>query len=132
MRPKRKAYFLEIASVVAKRSTCPRLQVGAVLVNLDAQIISTGYNGAPRYEDHCVDVGCDMEDRHCIRAVHAEINAIAQAAKNGVSTKNTILYCTHKPCKRCCAILINAGVTHWYWTSEYTSPIVITEGSLVS
>lgn len=102
-------YFHSIAAMVATRATCPRLSVGAVLVR-NRQIISTGYNGAPRGLDHCDEIGCFMEAGHCIRAVHAEVNVVAQAARNGINTDGAKLYVTHTPCKRCAAVLINAGI----------------------
>jgi len=84
-------YFISIAKQVASRATCPRASVGAVIVR-DKRIIATGYNGAPAGEPHCLDVGCLMVDGHCQRAVHAETNAIAQAARFGVATDGATLY----------------------------------------
>ncbi|MCE5201488.1 MAG: cytidine/deoxycytidylate deaminase family protein [Synergistaceae bacterium] len=115
-RPDWDSYFLLIAKVVASRSTCLRRKVGAVLVR-DKQILSTGYNGAPKGISHCEDVGCMREklnipsgERHEIcRGSHAEINAIAQAASAGVATQGCWLYCTHEPCVYCTKALINAG-----------------------
>ena len=83
MRQSREDYYLEIARVVSTRSTCPRASVGAVIVK-DHRIVATGYNGAPSGEPHCTDVGCQLVDGHCSRAIHAETNAVAQAAKFGV------------------------------------------------
>lgn len=111
------AYFMEIAAVVAKRSTCLRRQVGAVLVK-DKHILATGYNGAPKGLKHCSETGClrqQMEvpsgERHELcRAVHAEQNAIAQAALHGVSVEGSTLYCTLSPCSLCAKLLINAGI----------------------
>ncbi|NLV81605.1 MAG: cytidine deaminase [Synergistaceae bacterium] len=115
-RPDWDTYFLLIAKVVASRSTCLRRDVGAVLVK-NRQILSTGYNGAPRRIGHCDVKGCLREtqsipsgERHEIcRGSHAEINAIAQAASNGVATQGCWLYCTHEPCVYCTKALINAG-----------------------
>lgn len=121
-RPDIDEYFLEIADVVAKRSTCPRANVGAVLVR-NKMIISTGYNGAPRGLKHCTDVGCRVVSQHCIRTTHAEQNAVAQAAYNGVSTKDTTLYCTHFPCDICLKILINSGVRRIVYSTDYRNPI---------
>lgn len=90
-RPNWDEYFLSIAKVVASRATCPRASVGAVIVR-NNRILATGYNGAPAGEPHCVDVGCLMKYRHCQRAVHAETNAIAQAARYGVSVEGATLY----------------------------------------
>ena len=111
------AYFMEIAYVVAKRSTCLRRQVGAVLVK-DKHILATGYNGAPKGLKHCSETGCLRQqmgipsgERHELcRAVHAEQNAIAQAALHGVSVEGSTLYCTLSPCSLCAKLLINAGV----------------------
>ena len=115
-RPDWDSYFLLIAKVVASRSTCLRRQVGAVLVK-DRQILSTGYNGAPKGVSHCETTGCLREklgipsgERHeFCRGSHAEINAIAQAAAAGVSTQGCVIYCTHEPCVYCTKALINAG-----------------------
>ena len=96
-------YFMEIAGVVAKRSTCLRRQVGAVLVK-DKHILATGYNGAPKGLKHCSDTGCMRQDipsgeRHELcRAIHAEQNAIVQAARHGVKIDSCTLYCTLAPC----------------------------------
>ena len=95
-RPSWASYFLEIASVVAKRSTCPRLKVGAV-ITLENKIMTTGYNGAPPGEPHCTEVGCMIVDGHCKRTIHAEENALAQLTY-GFPLK---MYVTHKPCVLC-------------------------------
>ena len=115
-RPDWDSYFLLIAKVVASRSTCLRRHVGAVLVK-DRQILSTGYNGAPKGVSHCEESGCLREklgipsgERHeFCRGSHAEINAIAQAAAAGVATQGCVVYCTHEPCVYCAKALINAG-----------------------
>ena len=85
-------YFLEVARVVSTRATCPRASVGAVIVSPDHVILSTGYNGSARGEPHCIDVGCEMVDNHCARAVHAETNAVCQAAKQGIAVDGATLY----------------------------------------
>jgi dCMP deaminase len=114
-RPSLDEYFMKISSVVATRSTCLRHNVGAVLVR-DKRILSTGYNGAPTGISHCFEVGCRRENvesgyRHELcRAVHAEQNAIIQAAIHGVSTSGATLYCTHQPCILCAKMMINARV----------------------
>lgn len=110
-------YFMDIAHVVKTRSTCLRKQVGAVLVK-DGQIISTGYNGSPAKTEHCGYRGCLRDrlkipsgERHEIcRGAHAEQNAIAQAAKNGISTNGAVLYVTHSPCSMCSKNIINSGI----------------------
>ncbi|MFO7941209.1 MAG: cytidine/deoxycytidylate deaminase family protein [Bacillota bacterium] len=121
-RPSWDQYFLNIADVVATRSTCPRRAVGAVLVR-ERQILSTGYNGAPRGLAHCTEAGCIMRDGHCVRTSHAEMNAIAQAAYHGVAVKDSILYCTDKPCLICTKLLINAGIRHIVYRREYEDPV---------
>ena len=103
------AYFMSIAQVVATRSTCPRKYVGSVLVR-DRTILSTGYNGSIRGMPHCSDVGHMMEDNHCVATIHAEANAIIQAAKNGVLIDKATCYVTASPCWNCFKQLANAGV----------------------
>ncbi len=108
-RPDIDQYFLDIAQVVAKRATCDRAHIGAVLVK-NKYIISTGYNGAPRGLGHCDEIGHQMENDHCVRTTHAEQNAIIQAAVHGSSTEGCTLYSTHSPCKICTKIILNAGI----------------------
>ena len=107
-------YFMNIAKMVAERSTCNRAKIGAVIVK-DRSIISTGYNGAPAGLPHCTDVGCLIytsinpdgeEEQNCFRTIHAEINAIAQAAKHGVSIDGADIYITASPCYHCLKVLI--------------------------
>jgi dCMP deaminase len=117
LRPDLDTYFMNIAKVVAKRSTCLRQNVGAVIVK-DKRILSTGYNGAPTSLPHCLDIGCLREElnvasgeRHELcRAVHAEQNAIIQAAVHGVSIVGGTLYTTHQPCIMCAKMIINAKI----------------------
>ncbi len=90
-RPYWDLYFIRIAMEVASRSTCPRASVGAVIVK-DNRILSTGYNGAPTGELHCTDVGCDIVDDHCQRAIHAEFNALGYAAKYGIPLDGATMY----------------------------------------
>ena len=121
-RPSIDRYFLNIAAIVATRSTCLHRKVGAVLVR-DNQIIATGYNGAPSGEPHCAEAGCSKPEHgigmeRC-RAVHAEVNAIIQAAIHGVSTDGATLYCTHSPCAICSKILKNARITSVVYDEEY-------------
>ena len=116
-RPSWDSYFLEIASVVAGRSTCLRRQVGAVLVK-EKRLLATGYNGAPTGLEHCLEIGCLRQEKNIpsgerhelCRGLHAEQNAIIQAALHGVSIKGADLYCTHHPCSLCAKMLINAGI----------------------
>ena len=102
-------YFMSIAQVVATRSTCPRKFVGSVLVR-NRTILSTGYNGSIRGMPHCSDVGHMMEEGHCVATIHAEANAIIQAAKNGVMIEGATCYVTASPCWSCFKQLANAGV----------------------
>ena len=102
-------YFMNIAQVVATRSTCPRKYVGAVIVR-NRTILSTGYNGSIRGMPHCSDVGHMMEDNHCVATIHAEANAIIQAARNGVMIEGADVYVTASPCWNCFKQIANAGV----------------------
>jgi dCMP deaminase len=112
MKPKRvewDEYFMGIAGHVSYRATCPRKSVGAVIVR-DRMILSTGYNGSISGGDHCTDVGCMMEDGHCVRTVHSEANAIIQAAKNGVRIDGAAIYVTASPCWFCFKLIVNSGL----------------------
>ncbi len=125
-RPSYDEYFMEMAHVVSKRSTCLRRHVGAILVK-DKHILSTGYNGAPKGLKHCSEVGCIREnmnipsgERHELcRGLHAEQNAIIQAAVFGTSIKGSTLYCTNTPCVVCVKMLINAGVEEIVYSGDY-------------
>jgi dCMP deaminase len=120
-------YFMTITRQVAERSTCTRAKVGAVIVR-DKNILATGYNGAPAGMPHCTDVGCliyesktpngDIE-QNCFRTIHAEMNAIAQAAKNGASIKEGAIYITHTPCIHCLKVLVNTGIKEIYYERAY-------------
>jgi dCMP deaminase len=112
------AYFLGIAAQVATRATCDRKHVGAVLVR-DRTILSTGYNGSVRGMPHCDDAGHTMENGHCVATVHAEANAIIQAAKNGVRIDGATLYTTAFPCWPCFKLIANAGVTRVVFAEAY-------------
>jgi dCMP deaminase len=126
-RPSWHQYFLTITRNVAERSTCTRAKVGAVIVR-DKNILATGYNGAPAGMPHCLDVGClvytsrtpsgELEE-NCFRTIHAEINAIAQAAKNGASIRDADIYITHTPCIHCVKVLINTGIRRIFYEREY-------------
>jgi dCMP deaminase len=102
-------YFMAIAKVVSSRSTCHRKFVGAVIVR-NKTILSTGYNGSIRGMPHCTDVGHMMEGGHCVATIHAEINAILQAARNGVMIEGGALYVTASPCWNCFKASVNAGI----------------------
>jgi len=126
-RPSWHQYFLTITRNVAERSTCTRAKVGAVIVR-DKNILATGYNGAPAGLPHCIDAGClvytsrtptgEVEE-NCFRTIHAEINAIAQAAKNGASIRDADIYITHTPCIHCVKVLINTGIKRIFYEREY-------------
>lgn len=118
MRPKFEAYALKLCEVVSTRATCDRLHVGAILTR-DNVVLATGYNGAPRGMEHCDKVGHELDGDHCIRTVHAEANAIAQAAKMGTSVNGATLYCTHLPCYACAKMLINAGIVEIIVKHDY-------------
>jgi len=125
-RPDWDVYFLKMAQLAATRSTCLRRHVGAVLVK-EKKILATGYNGAPSGVPHCLDVGCLREQqnipsgqRHELcRGLHAEQNAIIQAAFHGVSIRDSILFCTNFPCVICSKMLINAGIRSIFYLEGY-------------
>jgi len=126
-RPSWHQYFLTITRQVAERSTCKRAKVGAVIVR-DRNIVATGYNGSPAGLPHCTEVGCLIyssrtpsgeTEENCFRTIHAEINAIAQAAKNGTSIRDADIYITHTPCIHCFKVLLNTGIRRIYYEREY-------------
>ena len=131
-RPSWQEYFMQMAFLAAKRSTCLRRQVGAALVK-DNQLLSTGYNGSPKGIPHCAEVGClratnsvpSGQMHELCRGVHAEQNAIIQAGLNGSSTRGAILYCTHQPCSICARLIINAEIRTVYIAEKY--PDVLAE-----
>jgi dCMP deaminase len=111
-------YFMAIAEQVASRSTCDRKHIGAVIVR-DKTILSTGYNGSLRGSPHCDEVGHDIENGHCVRTVHAEANAIAQAAKNGVAIDESEIYVTASPCLTCFKLVANSGIRTVFYKEFY-------------
>lgn len=115
-------YFMEIAKVASTRGTCKRKQVGAVIVK-DRTLVSTGYNGSMRTMAHCTEADCLMENGHCVRTVHAEANAIVQAAKNGVSTKGATIYTTAYPCWNCYKLIVNSGIETIVYGEPYGKKI---------
>ncbi|MCD6231282.1 cytidine/deoxycytidylate deaminase family protein [Candidatus Aerophobetes bacterium] len=125
-RPSWDSYFMEIAYLVSTRSTCLRRKVGAVMVR-DKRILTTGYNGAPSNLSHCREVGClrermgipSGERQEICRGLHAEQNAIIQAALLGVSIRGATLYCTHQPCITCSKMIINAGIKRIVFEGDY-------------
>ncbi len=123
-------YFMDIAKQVSTRATCPRKRVGAVLVR-DRTILSTGYNSAIRGAPHCDDIGCLMEDGHCVRVVHAETNSIVQAAKNGVNIDGATVYTLASPCWPCFKLLANAGIKRVVYSEFYRDDRIFTAAKLV-
>ena len=111
-------YFMNIAKEVATRSTCDRKHVGSVIVR-DKTILSTGYNGSIRGMPHCDDAGHMMENDHCVATIHAESNAVLQAAKNGVMIDGSEIYITASPCWPCFKMLVNAGIKKIYYGEFY-------------
>jgi dCMP deaminase len=129
-RPSWDEYFMSIAEQVSGRSTCLRRATGAVLVK-DKRILATGYNGVPKGLAHCEEVGCLREQRNIpsgshhelCRGIHAEQNAVIQAAKHGIAMDGATAYCTHQPCSLCAKILLNAGVVDIVYRDPYPDPL---------
>ena len=129
-RPSWDEYFMEMARVIASRSTCLRRSVGALLVR-DKRILATGYNGAPANLPHCAEVGCRREElgiasgerQELCRGLHAEQNAIIQGALHGVGVRGSVLYCTTQPCAICAKMLINAGVERVVYEGDYADQL---------
>lgn len=121
-RPSWDEYFMQITFEVAKRSTCPRAAVGAVIVR-EKRILTTGYNGAPMGLAHCTEAGCLMVNDHCVRTLHAEQNAIIQGALHGVDVSGSTIYVTHQPCLVCAKMAINAGIKRIVYAGQYPDRI---------
>lgn len=126
-RPSWDEYFLTITRMVAERSTCTRAKVGAVIVR-QRSILATGYNGAPAGMPHCLDVGCEVYEsknpdgeivQNCFRTIHAEINAITQASRNGTSIDGADIYVTHTPCIHCFKVIVNSGIERVFYEKPY-------------
>lgn len=113
-----KEYFMAQSQLLALRSTCTRLSVGATIVK-DNRVIAGGYNGSVSGEVHCIDEGCYIENGHCIRTIHAEMNALLQCSKMGVSTESADIYVTHFPCIHCTKSIIQAGIKKIYYANDY-------------
>ena len=126
-RPDWHQYFMAIAHVVALRASCPRASVGAVLVR-DRAIVATGYNGAISGASHCIDDGCIMEDGHCVATVHAEVNALSNAARIGSATGGSTMYVTCTPCWKCYQNMVNAGVVEIRYATEYRPDTKVLNG----
>ena len=129
-RPSWHQYFMEMAFLASQRSTCIRRKVGAVVV-LENQILATGYNGAPKHVSPCGETGCLRHKMNVpsgtmhelCRGVHAEQNAIVQAAINGTSIRNATLYCTNHPCSICAKMIINSEIRNVYIADDYPDPL---------
>ncbi len=129
-RPSWDEYFMDITNIVARRSTCLRRKVGAILVK-ERNILATGYNGAPSGIPHCLDVGCLRKEmtvpsgeRHELcRGLHAEQNAIIQAAYHGIEIREATLFCTNYPCTICIKMLINAGIKRIVYQDGYSDEL---------
>ena len=143
MRPSWDEYFMSIAQVVSSRSVCLRHQIGAVVVNDDKQLLSTGYNGPPRGMKHCADRGGCIRERagvpsgtrqeYCF-GLHAEQNAIVQAAREGIRLLGGTLYCTYKPCSLCARMIVNAGIKEVHFMADYPDNLTLTileEGGVI-
>lgn len=117
-RPAWDTYFLKLAMLASERATCPRMHCGCVLVR-DRYVLATGYNGSLPGMPHCYDEGCLVVDGHCVRTNHAEINAICQATRHGVTLTGATAYVTNMPCTACAKALIAAGVERVVVFSEY-------------
>lgn len=118
VRPSWDDYFMDITFQVAQRGTCDRARVGAIIVK-ERRILTTGYNGAPAGLPHCDEVGHLMIAGHCVRTLHAEQNAIIQAALHGVSVAGSAIYVTHQPCLTCAKMIINAGIKRVVYAGQY-------------
>lgn len=131
-RPEWDRYFMEIAELVSKRSTCLSRHVGAVIVK-DRRILATGYNGSPKGLPHCLDIGCLRRDLgipsgqrlELCRGSHGEENAIVQAANYGTPLEGSEIYCTHQPCLTCTKMIINSGIKRVVFAGEYPHPMSI-------
>lgn len=117
-RPAWDTYFMQLARMAASRGTCDRAAVGCILT-IDKRIVSTGYNGSPAGVSHCDDIGHLLVNGHCIRTVHAEANAIADAARRGVAIAGATAYVTHAPCRTCAMLLVSAGVVRVVFDAMY-------------
>jgi dCMP deaminase len=142
MRPSWDEYFMAIAEVVASRSVCLRHQIGAVIVNQDRQILSTGYNGPARGMMHCEERGGCIRERDGVASgvrqeycygLHAEQNAIVQAAREGIRLLGSTLYCTYRPCSLCARMIVNAGIREVHFMADYPDELtqtILTEGGV--
>lgn len=111
-------YYANQSILLASRSTCTRLSVGALIVR-DNRVIASGYNGSVSGETHCIDEGCLIQEGHCVRTIHAEVNAVLQCAKYGIATQGSEVYVTHFPCLNCTKTLIQAGIKRVNYIEDY-------------
>ncbi|HWL23011.1 MAG TPA: ComE operon protein 2 [Ureibacillus sp.] len=111
-------FFMAQSHLLALRSTCTRLAVGATIVR-EKRIIAGGYNGSISGDEHCIEQGCYVIDNHCVRTVHAETNALLQCAKYGTPTNGADLYVTHFPCLQCTKSIIQSGIKNVYYAKNY-------------
>jgi len=118
MNKKQILYYKNILGAVSSRASCNRAIVGAILVR-NRSIISTGYNGSPRGLQHCDDIGHLISNNHCVRTIHAEVNAILCAARNGININGCELYSSYKPCFQCMKIIINSGIKRVFYFNDY-------------
>jgi dCMP deaminase len=125
LRPSWDRYFLKLAMLASERATCPRMHCGCVIVK-DRYVLSTGYNGSLPGLPHCDDIGCLVVDGHCVRTNHAEMNAIAQAARHGVGLEGSTAYVTNMPCTTCAKALLAAGIVRVVVFSDYRGSLAET------
>ena len=123
-RPSWDEYFLKLAMLASERATCPRMHCGCVLVK-HKNVIATGYNGSLPGDEHCDEAGCMVIDNHCVRTVHAELNALAQAAKHGNSVAGATAYITNMPCTTCAKALIAAGIKRIVVFSDFHDTLAL-------
>jgi len=123
-RPDWDEYFLKLAMLASERATCPRMHCGCVLV-LDKEVVATGYNGSIPGDEHCEDVGCLVVENHCVRTVHAEMNALNQAAKRGHHVDGATAYITNMSCTTCAKSLITAGIKRVVVFSDFHDTLAI-------
>ncbi len=123
-RPNWDEYFLKLAMLASERATCPRMHCGCVLVK-NKNVIATGYNGSIPGDEHCEEVGCLVVDNHCVRTVHAEMNALVQAAKYGHAVEGATAYVTNMPCTTCAKAFIAAGVKRIVVFSDFHDTLAL-------
>lgn len=123
-RPDWDEYFLKLAMLASERATCPRMHCGCVLAK-NKNVIASGYNGSIPGDDHCEDVGCLIVDHHCVRTVHAEMNALIQAAKRGHAVEGATAYVTNMPCTTCAKALITAGIKRVVVFSDFHDTLAV-------